>query len=76
MYSIIKKKKFFINGSNYRTKDGTCIRDFIHVCDLANAHLSALKYLKKNKGAYKFNLGSGKGHSILKLSEFLKKLPI
>ncbi len=74
MYSIIKKKKFFINGSNYRTKDGTCIRDFIHVCDLANAHLSALKYLKKNKGAYKFNLGSGKGHSILEIIRVFEKI--
>ena len=62
----------FINifGNDYSTKDGTCIRDYIHVCDLADAHVLGLKKLlklKKQKKAhpYIYNLGNGKGYSIM-----------
>ena len=62
----------FINifGNDYATKDGTCIRDYIHVCDLADAHVLGLKKLlkeEKKKKAYPdiFNLGNGKGYSIM-----------
>ena len=44
-----KKKKLIVNGKNYNTKDGTAVRDFIHVVDLANIHLLSLKYLIKTQ---------------------------
>ena len=63
-----------INGNNYETKDGTCVRDYIHVTDLANAHIKALKYLKLNDGSFKFNLGSEKGYSILEIIEYVENI--
>ena len=49
---------------DYPTYDGTCIRDYIHVNDLADAHLLALQYLEKSAGFNIFNLGNGKGFSV------------
>ncbi|WP_298362264.1 UDP-glucose 4-epimerase GalE [uncultured Litoreibacter sp.] len=54
-------------GDDYPTPDGTCIRDYIHVCDLARAHVLALDYLMTGKPTIKVNLGSGQGHSILEI---------
>jgi UDP-glucose 4-epimerase len=57
-------------GNDYPTKDGTCIRDYIHVVDLAKAHVSALKRLveEKNTSNYEvFNIGTGKGSSVLEV---------
>lgn len=51
-------------GSDYPTADGTCIRDYIHVADLANAHVLALKYLEGNGATCCLNLGTGKGWSV------------
>lgn len=51
-------------GSDYDTPDGTCIRDYIHVQDLADAHWRALQYLAAQPGAHVFNLGTGAGHSV------------
>ena len=59
-----KRKKLTINGNNYATKDGTPVRDYIHVSDLAEAHLVSLKYLIKNKKSNIFNCGYGKGYSV------------
>ncbi len=56
---------FTIFGNDYPTKDGTCVRDFIHVCDIADAHVNALSF-KGNK-CEAFNLGTGKGTSVLEL---------
>ena len=67
--SVINKKTFEIFGSNYSTKDGTCIRDYIHVDDLALAHLKALKCINKIKGSVELNVGMGNGLSVL---EFIK----
>lgn len=53
-----------IFGTKYKTKDGTCIRDFIHVSDLAQAHMLALNYLKKGGKSDAFNLGLGRGSSV------------
>ncbi len=53
-----------IYGSDYPTKDGTCIRDYIHVIDLANAHLRSLEYLLSNGESDEFNVGLGKGYSV------------
>jgi len=51
-------------GTDYETTDGTCIRDYIHVQDLADAHLLALDWLMQGKGSVAFNLGNGSGFSI------------
>ena len=62
-----------IYGDDYETIDGTGMRDYIHVMDLAEGHLAAIEWLKKNQGCHYFNLGSGKSNSVLELvSEFEK----
>ena len=58
-----KRDKLTIFGDDYNTFDGTCIRDYIHVLDLADAHLKALDYLKKENNSNIFNLGSESGYS-------------
>jgi UDP-glucose 4-epimerase len=65
-----------IFGSDYSTQDGTCIRDFIHVVDLAKAHLSAINYLPKiDDNKYKFfNIGTGKGTSVLELVNTFRRV--
>tara|TARA_A100001388_G_scaffold273917_1_gene256590 strand:+ start:347 stop:1336 length:990 start_codon:yes stop_codon:yes gene_type:complete len=59
-----KRKKLIINGNDYNTKDGTCVRDYIHVEDLAIAHINALKYCVRNKSKSIFNVGTGQGISV------------
>jgi len=54
-------------GSDYQTPDGTCVRDYVHVCDLAQAHLLALRYLEKGNASAAFNLGNGKGFSVFEV---------
>jgi UDP-glucose 4-epimerase len=61
--AIGKRDGIKIFGTDYPTKDGTCIRDYIHVCDLIDAHLLALEYLKKGGASNAFNLGNGEGFS-------------
>jgi UDP-glucose 4-epimerase len=53
-----------IFGTDYDTPDGTCIRDYIHVCDLASAHILGLQYLQNGNASDVFNLGNGKGFSV------------
>src|SRR5262249_6184606 len=57
-----------INGSDFETRDGTAIRDYVHVNDLAAAHVRALQWLKDGKPSEVFNLGTGQGASILELA--------
>lgn len=52
---------FTINGSDYDTRDGTCVRDYVHVVDICRAHLHAADYLDSNPGIHAFNLGSSEG---------------
>lgn len=59
-----KRDKMYIFGGDYPTPDGTCIRDYIHIEDLANAHLCALKYLCEGGKSEVFNVGYGKGFSV------------
>jgi UDP-glucose 4-epimerase len=61
--SILNKTKFVINGDTYPTRDGTCVRDYVHVLDICKAHLHACEYLEDNKGVHTFNLGSRVGFS-------------
>ena len=58
------RPRLVIHGADYATRDGTCIRDYVHVSDLADAHLLALRHLAKNAGASAFNLGNGGGFSV------------
>ena len=66
-------EKLTIFGNDYNTKDGTCIRDFIHVVDLANAHLKAIQYNPKDNYEV-FNIGTGNGNSVLEMVETFKKV--
>tara|TARA_Y100001978_G_C23694901_1_gene436960 strand:- start:1071 stop:2075 length:1005 start_codon:yes stop_codon:yes gene_type:complete len=61
------RKEIKIFGRDYDTPDGTCIRDYIHIMDLANAHYKSLKFLEKSKGFNVFNIGTGIGYSVLEL---------
>lgn len=69
-----KKPKIKIFGNNYKTKDGTCIRDYIHVCDLADIHIKGLNYLKNNKKTFILNCGYGKGYSVQQIVDIFKKI--
>tara|TARA_B100000513_G_scaffold190818_1_gene115581 strand:+ start:225 stop:1214 length:990 start_codon:yes stop_codon:yes gene_type:complete len=62
-----KREKLVINGNDYNTKDGTCVRDYIHVEDLAKAHINALEYCIKNKNKSIFNVGTGQGLSVAEM---------
>lgn len=71
--AVKKKATLKIYGRNYQTKDGTCIRDYIHVNDIAMAHISALRIIKNLKNHTAINLGMGKGLSILELIKIFEK---
>ena len=68
-----KREKMSIFGNDYPTKDGTCERDYIHVEDLASAHLSVLRYLQNNDSSV-FNVGYGTGFSVKEVIECAKKV--
>lgn len=73
------RKTIYVFGDDYDTPDGTCIRDYIHVLDLADAHIKALEYLKADNPSNIFNLGNGEGYSVLEIINAAKnvtKLPI
>ena len=69
-----KNPKINIHGSNYKTKDGTCIRDYIHVSDIADIHYQCIKYLNKYSKSNIFNCGYGKGYSVLEIANILKRM--
>lgn len=69
-----KRDHITIFGTDYPTPDGTCIRDYIHVLDLANAHLCALNYLRKGGESNFFNLGSGSGFSVKQIIDTAEKV--
>jgi len=60
-----KGKKITVFGDDYNTPDGTCIRDYIHVVDLAKSHVLAMDFLIKNHGKHAFNVGTGIGVSVI-----------
>ena len=66
--AIGKLPKMFVHGTDYPTRDGSCVRDYIHVCDIANAHTLAMQYLADSKNKTRcevFNLGTGDGVTVL-----------
>lgn len=73
---VANKKREHINifGDDYNTPDGTCIRDYIHVTDLAQAHYLAIKFLEENNKSEIFNLGNGTGFSVKEVIETARKV--
>lgn len=69
-----KRENISIFGNDYDTADGTCIRDYIHIEDLANAHLSALDYLKSRQKSEIFNVGYGRGFSVSEVIQAAKRV--
>ena len=69
-----KRAKISIFGDDYPTKDKTCIRDYIHVLDLCEAHVLALEYLFNGNPSDNFNLGSGEGFSVLEMIEAARRV--
>tara|TARA_B110000014_G_C20028047_1_gene533742 strand:- start:311 stop:1129 length:819 start_codon:yes stop_codon:yes gene_type:complete len=74
---IGKRKELLVYGNDYPTDDGTCIRDYIHVMDLAEAHIKSLEYIldsKNDKNFQVFNIGTGQGHSVLQVIDAFEKV--
>ncbi len=71
--AIGKLDQLGVFGDDYDTPDGTCQRDYIHVVDLAEGHLKALDHLKNAKGYRAYNLGAGKGYSVLEMIKAFEK---
>lgn len=75
--AIGKLEQLTVFGGDYNTRDGSCIRDYIHVCDIAHAHTLALQYLINNKNKHNcevYNLGSGNGVSVLEAIHSFEKM--
>ncbi len=71
--AIGKRSQLTLFGNDYNTPDGTCIRDYIHVEDLANAHVKALDYIIQNPGKHAINIGTGIGISVLEAIKAFEK---
>lgn len=71
--AIGKREELGVFGNNYNTEDGTGVRDYIHVVDLAKGHLAALDKLKCNPGLVTYNLGTGKGTSVLEMVKYFER---
>ena len=69
-----KRKYISVFGSDYPTQDGTCVRDYVHVNDLARAHILALEKMAKDNVSERFNLGSGNGYSVAQLISEAQKI--
>ena len=72
--SLKKKPNIQIFGNDYKTKDGTCIRDYVHVSDLADIHIKGLDYLQKKEKSFVLNCGYGKGYSVKQITDIFKKI--
>ena len=72
--AVNKRDEMIINGDDYDTKDGTAVRDYIHVSDLADIHLASAEYLKRNNNSNIFNCGYGKGFSVKEVIETFNKI--
>lgn len=73
-HNFLNKKKIFVYGKNYKTRDGTCIRDYIHLKDLSYLHCKSLKLLKKIKKSEIINCGYGIGFSVLEIISNFEKI--
>jgi len=69
-----KSEAIKVFGTDYETPDGTCIRDYIHVCDLVDAHLLGLEHIQSERSSHVFNLGTGVGFSVLDVINHAKQV--
>jgi UDP-glucose 4-epimerase len=69
-----RRENIKIYGNDYETEDGTCVRDYIHILDLAEAHVLALKKLSEGGESSVYNLGTGKGNSVKEIIEVARKV--
>ncbi|KAJ3346871.1 hypothetical protein HDU83_002596 [Entophlyctis luteolus] len=69
-----KREKIYIFGDDYNTPDGTCIRDYVHVSDIARAHIYSIEHMVKTGVSNQFNLGSGKGYSVKEIVDAARKV--
>ncbi|PYF03252.1 UDP-glucose 4-epimerase GalE [Ureibacillus chungkukjangi] len=69
-----KRDRIYMFGDDYSTIDGTCVRDYIHVMDLASAHYLSLEYLRSNHSSNIFNLGNGNGYSVKEVIDVARKV--
>lgn len=74
IFAALENKSFTLFGNDYPTPDGTCIRDYIHIEDLATAHIQAIAKLKKDEKSEAYNLGTGHGYSNREVLEAVKKV--
>lgn len=74
LLAALKGSSLKVFGQDYPTPDGTCVRDYIHVTDLADGHVKALEYLQKGGATSAFNLGTGKGYSVKQVIEVAEKV--
>lgn len=72
--AAITNNTFNVFGNDYQTNDGTCVRDFVHVYDIALAHLESIKFLDNHRGLYILNLGSQTGHSVKEIITMAEEL--
>jgi UDP-glucose-4-epimerase len=68
------RESFSVFGTDYNTKDGSCVRDYVHVTDLASAHMKAIDYLFNNNKSDQFNLGTGDGVTVLELIDSVERI--
>ena len=71
--AVGRREKLFVNGNDYPTPDGTGVRDYIHVTDLAKGHVAAIEYAAKNTGCEAINLGTGRGSSVMEVLHAFEK---
>lgn len=74
IHAVLNNKPFTLFGKDYETSDGTCVRDYIHVLDLVEAHLLAINKLMSEPGQYVYNVGTGKGYSNKEVVEIVQKI--
>ena len=72
--AAVSGNPFFVYGNDYHTKDGTCVRDYIHVLDLADAHIKAAQDISKNKTSFAVNLGTGMGFSNMEVLKSVEQV--
>lgn len=72
--SVLEGRPFELFGTDYETVDGTCVRDYIHVLDLVEAHVLALEKIMKEAGGYVYNVGTGQGYSNKQVIEAIKRV--
>lgn len=75
IYAALGKNDYIkVFGTDYPTQDGTCVRDYVHVTDLADSHIKALQYLQKTDKSDSFNLGNDRGYSVMEVIESVKRV--